>query len=161
MTGVPIHIAGMGVVSALGRGAHETVQALSSLKRGLGPLTLFTAPANARLPVGEVPDLNPDSELPRTHQMALEAAAQAMAGSTEPPDAIVLGITTGGMPLTERLLEQGVTNPAAYGRHAVGSVAEILARHLVGLAEGALFRVEPHAGLPLPVVRTVAAVAGV
>ena len=51
-----------------------------------------------------------------------------MAGSKEPPDAVVLGVTTGGMLTTENLLKKKVRDPELYRRHAAGSVAEDIAR---------------------------------
>jgi 3-oxoacyl-[acyl-carrier-protein] synthase-1/3-oxoacyl-[acyl-carrier-protein] synthase II len=44
------------------------------------------------------------------------------------PDAIVLGITTGGIYTTEELLKSGNGNPERYACHAAGSVAEHVAR---------------------------------
>ena len=84
MTGVAIHIAGMGVISPIGCGLQETAQALRNSKTGLGPLTLFAAPPNALLPVGEVHAIQTGAALPRTHQLALQAAGQALAGSDRP-----------------------------------------------------------------------------
>jgi 3-oxoacyl-[acyl-carrier-protein] synthase-1/3-oxoacyl-[acyl-carrier-protein] synthase II len=43
-------------------------------------------------------------------------------------DAIVLGTTTGGILVSEALLEKGVTDPAAFRHHGLGTVAEKLAR---------------------------------
>jgi 3-oxoacyl-[acyl-carrier-protein] synthase-1/3-oxoacyl-[acyl-carrier-protein] synthase II len=51
-----------------------------------------------------------------------------MASSDGPPDAIVLGITTGGMSTTEDLLEKKKDDPELFRHHAAASVAEDLAR---------------------------------
>ncbi len=127
MTAGAIYIRGMGLISALGSGPVHTLRALKAGRMGLRPLSLFTVPADALLPVGEVA-VNPADSLPRTHQLACLAADQAMSGSSEAPDAIVLGVTTGGMLTTEDLLAQKVRAPEAYRHHAVNSVAEELAR---------------------------------
>ena len=55
-------------------------------------------------------------------------ADQAMTNCPHKPDAIVLGSTTGGMAVTEEQLKTGCTDPKVYHRHAIGSVAEDLAR---------------------------------
>lgn len=127
MTAGPIYIRGMGLISALGSGPVHTMRALKTGRMGLRPLSLFEVPPDALLPVGEV-TVNPADNLPRTHQLACLAADQAMSGSSEAPDAIVLGVTTGGMLTTEDLLAQNSRTPEAYRHHAVNSVAEELAR---------------------------------
>ncbi len=82
-----------------------------------------------RMPVGAVdtPD-DPRDAAPRTHRLARSAANQALAGSSQPPDAIILGTTTGGILTTETLLERNITDPDAYRWHALGSVSDDLAR---------------------------------
>lgn len=126
MTGVPVYITGMGVISCLGSGVLETVDAIRRGAKGLGPLTLFSTTQDC--PVGEISGPIPTSSIPRTHQLARIAADQAMAGSGEAPDAVVLGVTTGGMPTTENLLEEGRYDPDLFRYHAVASVSEDLAR---------------------------------
>jgi 3-oxoacyl-(acyl-carrier-protein) synthase len=122
-----IGVTGTGVICALGHHVDETIIALAQGRSGLRPLTRFVPP-HSPLPVGEI-FLDADKEtLPLTHQMARLAADQAMAASAHAPDAIVLGTTTGGMAVTEALLKADCSDPAAYGRHAIGSVAEDLAR---------------------------------
>lgn len=129
MSEIPIYIAGMGVVSALGLGVAETLQALRSGRCGLGPLNVFAPAAEAALPVGQVALADdPADPLPRTHRLAGLAADQALAADPRPVDAIVLGTTTGGILVTEALLEKGVADPAAYRHHGLGTVAETLAR---------------------------------
>lgn len=127
MTGPPIHICGMGVVSALGSGPARHMRAFRSCDRGLRPLRLFSVPQDASFPAGEAA-LDFPGSLPRTHQLACSAADQAMAGSSGPPDAIVLGVTTGGMRVTEELLRQKTRDREAFRHHAVCSVTQALAR---------------------------------
>lgn len=129
MSDVPVTIAGMGVVSALGTGAERTLAALRGGECGLSGLTLFAAPADQVLPVGAVRGFDmQDQALPRTHRLARIAAAEALAGSDAAPDAIVLGTTTGGILTTESLLQNHCTDPRAYRHHGLATVAEDLAR---------------------------------
>ncbi len=129
MRGAPIYIAGMGVISALGYGVAETAEALKQARCTLRPITVFGLTTDAPLAVGEVElETDPADPLPRTHRLARLAADQALAGTPLVPDAIVLGVTTGGILTTEALLEKGVTDPDCYRYHGVGSVAEELAR---------------------------------
>jgi 3-oxoacyl-(acyl-carrier-protein) synthase len=116
----------MGLICAAGNSPDEVFAALLANKSALAPPKYFKPLVAPRLPVGEVRLATPQGELPRTHWLARLAAAQAMAGSDGRPDAIVLGITTGGMALTEALLKAGVNDPSVYTRHAVGSVAQDL-----------------------------------
>lgn len=122
-----IGVTGMGVISALGYNVDETMTALAQGLSGLRPLTRFTPP-HSPLPVGEISLKSSDPALPATHQIARYAADQAMANSPQRPDAIVLGSTTGGMAVTEEQLKINCNDAKAYQRHAVGSVAEDLAR---------------------------------
>ena len=117
----------MGIVSPLGIGISETKDALKKNSAGIRPITLFSTSKNRPLPVGEVKGFIQDESLPRTHAFARVAAAQAMAGCNEPPDAIVLGITTGGILTTEGLLKKKERNPAFFRYHSPASVAEDIA----------------------------------
>ena len=127
MTVPPVYIAGMGVVSALGCDLNATIENLNAGTCKLAPLDLFPVSAEQPQPVGAVESADHDPALPRTHRLACLAADQALAGCRQPPDAIVLGTTTGGMLSTEFLFEQQVENPEPYRRHALGSVGEALA----------------------------------
>ena len=132
-----IYVVGLGLVSPAGRGVDEHLAAMQNAARWLGPLSLFEGP-HPHLPVGQVAEISThDDPLPRTHRMALEAAVQALDGSAIHPDAIILGGTTGGMPLTEDLLRKDVTDPAAYTLHGPGSVAALIAAE-TGIAGPAL-----------------------
>lgn len=123
-----ILIKGTGVVSALGDGRAETMSALADGGTHLSPLTRFPSPHLPPLPVGEISGLSAEASLPETHMIACRAADQAMAGCSEPPDAVVLGTTTGGLPLTERLLKANCADPNAYRRHGVGTVTDFIGR---------------------------------
>ncbi len=127
MTLPHIGVTGMGVICALGHNVDETFTALMQGKTGLRPLTRFLPPHDP-LPVGEACLGPAEKLLPATHLLARRAADQAMAGCAAAPDAIVLGSTTGGIAVSEECLKAGVQDPNDYRFHAVGSVAEDLAR---------------------------------
>jgi len=124
-------VVGLGAVGAFGRGVPALLEALRAGRRPLAPLTLFDFAAEAAPPiVGEVAGVPDDPERPRTHVLALEAAREALRGATRPPDAVVLGVTTGGISTTERLLAAGEQAPERYRLHGAGTVAETLAHEL-------------------------------
>lgn len=125
-----VYIAGTGLISPLGQGLAATEQALRANRSAIRPLDLFSLLHGTPLPVGQVdtPD-NADSP-PRTHRLAGNAAIQAMACSDQPPDAIVIGTTTGGILTTEQLLRDQIHNTDLYRQHGLGTVAEYLAEKL-------------------------------
>ena len=134
-----IYLTGMGLITALGTETNEagpnptdqtgTLAKLCEHQSGLGPLTLFSH-AEAR-PVGEIREglLPPDTTcLPRTAGMALAAAEKALGGHEQNiPDAVIIGVTTGGMPETEGHLKAGSSAPSDYRCHACNSVTEAVA----------------------------------
>ncbi|MDJ0783176.1 MAG: beta-ketoacyl synthase N-terminal-like domain-containing protein [Desulfosarcinaceae bacterium] len=126
MSTVPVCIAGMGLICAAGDESERVFGTLAAGRSALAPPHHFHPRVTPHLPVGEVAQATPPGDLPRTHWLARSAAKQAMSGAAAGPDAIVLGVTTGGMARTEGLLAAGVTDPVAYARHAVGSVAQDL-----------------------------------
>ena len=118
----------MGIISSLGRGVTQTKYALQKGRSGIGPLTLFSTAANPPFPVGEIPGSIDSGSLPRTHQLACIAAEQAMVKCEYSPDAVVMGVTTGGILTTEMHLQKKDYSPELYRYHAVGSVGEEIAR---------------------------------
>jgi 3-oxoacyl-[acyl-carrier-protein] synthase-1/3-oxoacyl-[acyl-carrier-protein] synthase II len=118
----------MGIISSLGKGISKTGEALLKSLVGIRPLNLFSTASNQPLPVGEAISPIEDKSLPRTHQLSRLAADQAMAKSRETPDAVVMGVTTGGMLTTEALLKKKARDPKLFCLHATGSVAEDIAR---------------------------------
>lgn len=125
-----VFITGVGIISPLGRGRLATVAALQRGDRGIKPLHLFPTSHKEPLPVGEISERFLEERTPRTHNLARLAAQEAMAGADKPPDAIVLGVATGGMPTTEVLLRQKISDPSRYDCHAAGSVAACIAREV-------------------------------
>ncbi|EFK07765.1 beta-ketoacyl synthase, N-terminal domain protein [delta proteobacterium NaphS2] len=130
MTDIRAAIAGMGLITPLGKGVEQNWHALLKGNTGNGKLTLFDTPEDLSFPVGEVSLPVPPGEFPRTHKLALIAAREAMEYADGPPDAIVMGSTTGGMSLTEILLKENNMDPALFVHHGAGSVAEYVAKEL-------------------------------
>lgn len=120
----------MGIISPVGRGICETTVAIRKGARGIKPLHLFPAGHTPPLPVGEIESLLFAEDVPRTHALALIAAEEAMTDADGAPDAVVIGVTTGGMSVTEELLKKGDVDPKLYIYHSTGSVAEHIARHI-------------------------------
>jgi len=123
-----VYITGMGIISPLGIGCAATLSAITRDDKKISPLSLFPVLHGTPLPVGQIGEpISRDARLPRTHQLALIAAREALSGHNRPPDAIVIGSTTGGMPDTEKGLMAGIDDPDAYRFHATGSVGDHLA----------------------------------
>lgn len=125
-----VFVAGMGAVTPAGIGTAPLWKAVGTGARCLRPLSLF--PAATTLPAGEADlpeslgrDENPN--LPRTHRMALAAAREALLEANGPPDAVVIGGTTGGMLTTENHWKAGTMTAEALVHHGTGTVAELLA----------------------------------
>lgn len=118
----------MGIISSLGVGTLKTTDALLKGLQGIRPLKLFPIASNRPLPVGEIPEPLETDSVPRTHQLARIAADQAMAGCKQAPDAVVMGITTGGMFTTETFLKMKAYDPKLFSYHGIGTVGEDIAR---------------------------------
>ncbi len=120
-------ITGVGIGSPAGRNVVEVLRALIRGSTHIGPPTLFPVPSLPPLPTGEIPDFRSGPNVPRTHALALEAARQAMKNTVEPPDAIVMGVTTGGLLTTEGMMLEDVPESSGYRWHATGTVTEYMA----------------------------------
>jgi 3-oxoacyl-(acyl-carrier-protein) synthase len=120
----------MGIISPVGCGTHDTIKAIRNATAGIKPLRLFPTAHRAPLPVGEISSLSCSEDVPRTHTLARIAAEEAMKDAHNAPDAVVIGVTTGGMPVTEELLKKGVFDPEKYKYHSTGSVAAYIARYV-------------------------------
>lgn len=125
-----IFITGMGLVSPLGIGLSETKNSIKRGERGIGPLGLFPVYQKRPLPVGQISKSFETGDVPRTHQLALTAAREAMAYCEDVPDAVIMGVTTGGMLTTEECIKKGDRNPESFRYHSAGSVSEYVAREL-------------------------------
>lgn len=127
---IRVFVTGVGVITPLGRGLNATENSLRENARGISPVRMFRPPQGEPLPVGEILDELLVDSLPRTHALAITAARDALAASPGRVDAVILGVTTGGMHLTEALLRAGEKNPEKYLRHATGSVAGCIAEEI-------------------------------
>lgn len=123
-----VYITGMGLISPAGRGLAKTRDFIKSGEKKIRPLSLFSVSQDKPLPVGEIIDSFEPAGVPRTHQLALAAAKEAMANCEAIPDAVIMGVTTGGMLNTEVCLKEGDTNPGSFKYHSTGSVAGYIAR---------------------------------
>ncbi len=124
-----VYISGSGIISSLGVGLAATEKTLRENRSAIRPLELFPLLQGSPLPVGAVPGMDQSpSLLPRTHQLAGIAASQAMEGSPSPPDAIIIGTTTGGILTTEQLLRSGDQHKEHYQHHGLHTVASHLAQ---------------------------------
>ena len=130
MKGKRVYIAGAGILSPLGTGLASVEQALRANRTAIEPLGMFSLLQGDPLPVGQVREIEEREGLPRTHCLACSAARQAMAGEDLPPDAVVVGTTTGGILTTEQLLREGNRDKAAYRQHGLATVADFLAEQL-------------------------------
>ena len=123
----PVYIAAAGIISPLGCGLAATEMRLAAESCAIAPLSLFALTQNDPLPVGQVDAVAAEpADLPRTHRLALAAAKQAMQGRNNPPDAVIVGTTTGGMLESEELLRAGVRDRTKYRYHGLGTVAETI-----------------------------------
>jgi 3-oxoacyl-(acyl-carrier-protein) synthase len=125
-----VYVDGAGIISSLGSGAAATEKTLRENRSAIKPLRLFSLLHGSPLPVGQVAGLNQPSSLPRTHRLALLAAEQAMAHAGVPPDAVIIGTTTGGIATTEQLLRNHEHTKTLYRYHGLTTVAHALARAL-------------------------------
>lgn len=128
-----VRIAGAGIVSALGEGLAATEASLRQAQSCLGRPDIFPLLQGKSLPAGQALfQEDPASPLPRTHQLALRAAEQAMSGSkggcAHAPDAVILGCTTGGMLTTETLLLGRAATPSSCRYHGLHTVTAAVGR---------------------------------
>jgi 3-oxoacyl-[acyl-carrier-protein] synthase-1/3-oxoacyl-[acyl-carrier-protein] synthase II len=117
----------MGILSSLGQGVGRHVDCLRKNRSGIKPIKLFMPSPGNVFPAGEIPNFRQTLNLPRTHEVALRAAQEALSGTRVVPDSIILGTATGGIPLTEELLRRDEKDPEQYKYHSASSVAEFLA----------------------------------
>jgi 3-oxoacyl-[acyl-carrier-protein] synthase-1 len=131
-----IHITGAGVVSAIGCGQGETLDALRRGLSGIGPVR-YLRTSETLFPVGEVKLSNAElaalsgasPDLSRTSLMGILALREALeeAGlSSLEGIPLVSGTTVGGMDLTEQ------TFPAYSPLHDCGASTDAIAAHFGG-----------------------------
>ena len=131
-----IHITGAGVVSAVGCGQGETLDALRHGRSGIGPIRFLQTEEKA-FPVGEVPLSNEEMaarsgaslELSRTSLMGILALEEALAEAGLKDLAgvpLISGTTVGGMDKTE------LTFPVYSPLHDCGASTDAIADHFGG-----------------------------
>jgi 3-oxoacyl-[acyl-carrier-protein] synthase-1/3-oxoacyl-[acyl-carrier-protein] synthase II len=121
-------ITGIGMITPVGTGYHEIQDFIRTGNPAIKPLRLFHS--ETILPTGEVNQAFPDDDIPRTHCLAMIAAADAMKTNPGTVDAIVVATSTGGMSVTEELLRENEPDPQKYRYHAAGAVADYIAGQL-------------------------------
>lgn len=139
-----ICISGSGVVSSIGIGKKESLEALLGGTRGIGcPKYLKTS--LSQLPVGEVQLSNPEIKnllgipvtepLPRTSLLAMLAVREALeeAGDLGPGRrAFLSGTTVGGMDLSEQTLLDGADDEGK--KFTCGDSTDVVARYFGGFS---------------------------
>ncbi len=141
-----IHVAGAGVISAIGNSVSETFESLQHERMGIGPITLFDSVHKGVLPVGEVKHSNESlsdylkvKSLTRTALLGIHAAREAVQKSgldlKRWRTGLISATTVGGMDLTENFFSDFLSNPQ-HGKlrdvvhHACGQSTELIADDL-------------------------------
>ena len=140
----PILITGMGVVSAIGLGKAETLEALLNGRSGVGPLK-YLKTSHKEFPVGEVKltdaemrarlGIADDAITTRTALMGMLALEEALqdAGLTQemlPNVGFISGTTVGGMDMSEQFYLDYISSEAHkeyIAAHDCGSCSEMTA----------------------------------
>src|SRR5690349_6386575 len=142
-----VHVAGTGLITAIGKSVPESFQSLQNDKSGVGPLTLFKS-FHSYLPVAEVKSSNAQlaqalgvsEKLSRTALLGLHAAREAVKHSgikdlSRWRTGLISATTVGGMDKTENFYPEFYVDKRK-GRlnevinHPCGSSAEIIADDL-------------------------------
>ena len=142
----PILITGTGVVSAIGLGKAETLEALLNGRSGVGPLQ-YLKTGHKEFPVGEVKltdaemrsrlGIADDAITTRTALMGMLALEEALQDARLTPDMLpnvgfISGTTVGGMDMSEQFYLDYVNNEAHKEYitvHDCGSCTEMTAEH--------------------------------
>lgn len=143
----PIVITGVGIVSALGIGRAETLDALRNGRTGVSPAPRYLHTLLRDYPVGEVPLSNDelkhrlgiaaDQPTNRTALLGIMAVGEALqqahlSSLTSYLLPFINGTTVGGMDLTEDYYDEYLTGGPHAGYAAIhdcGSTTELIARH--------------------------------
>jgi len=113
-----VHVAGVGVISAIGVSVNETLQAFQHYRSGIGPINFLNTAHQHSLPVGEVKLSNDQLEkklgvkpnLTRTALLGIHAARQAVAHArvkiSNWRSGLISATTVGGMDKTENFFSE-------------------------------------------------------
>lgn len=145
---VPVFVAGMGIVSAIGNNLFENLDALQAGETGIGAMKWLASVHREELPVGEVKQSNEllaagsgmSALLPRTALLSGLAAQEALVNAgwdkkISGRTGFISANTVGGMDKTENFFKLFSKNTGS-GRladvvyHECGSVTELVADHL-------------------------------
>jgi 3-oxoacyl-[acyl-carrier-protein] synthase-1 len=142
-----IHVAGVGVISAIGNSVEETLHSFTNNLSGIGGITLFDSVHKGVLPVGEVKLSNKELEiklgtkrdLTRTALLGIHAAREAIRSSRIDVNkwrtGLISATTVGGMDKTEEFFVD-FSSDSKKGRlrkvvnHECGSTTEVIADDL-------------------------------
>jgi 3-oxoacyl-(acyl-carrier-protein) synthase len=141
----PVHVVGVGVISAIGNSIAEHIEAFQQHKSGIGAITLFDTVHRDVLPVGEVKLSNNElqqfvglpHEVTRTAMLGMYAAKEAVKNSgisnlKKWRTGLISATTVGGMDRTENFYKEFIHDSAA-GRlrnvihHGCGQSTELIA----------------------------------
>ncbi|MEO8470702.1 MAG: beta-ketoacyl-[acyl-carrier-protein] synthase family protein [Chryseolinea sp.] len=142
-----VHVAGYGVITAIGNSVEDTVTSFKNESSGIGRISLFDSIYQDVLPVGEVKLSNDaiaekfalDPRTTRTSLLGIHAAREAVLNSginlQQWRCGLISATTVGGMDKTESFFENYLLNPNS-GRlnkvvnHECGKTTELLAKYL-------------------------------
>jgi 3-oxoacyl-(acyl-carrier-protein) synthase len=141
----PVHVVGVGVISAIGNSIAEHIDAFQQHKSGIGAITLFDTVHRDVLPVGEVKLSNNElqqfvglpHEVTRTAMLGMYAAKEAVKNSgisnlKKWRTGLISATTVGGMDRTENFYKEFI-HDSAVGRlrdvihHGCGQSTELIA----------------------------------
>lgn len=142
----PAHIAGTGLLTAIGHDTAACFAALRDGNSGIGPAELLSTHWKDELPVGEVKLGNDalaalsgvDPQWPRTALLSAAAVREAWQPFAEAARGLRCGFfsanTVGGMDLTEAFYpafrqDPGAGSKASFIHHECGAITELVARH--------------------------------
>ncbi len=142
-----MHVAGFGVISAIGNTVTETLNAFENNSSGIGPITLFESIHQGHLPVGEVKlsnqklaaSLGLAKPITRTAMLGIAAARQAVEHSglnlKSWRTGFISATTVGGMDFTENFIvdflnDKTTGNLADVANHECGKTTELIADDL-------------------------------
>lgn len=141
-----VHVAGTGVISAIGNSVEQTFDSFRNESSGIGKVTLFESVYQDTLPVGEVKMSNEElsrklkvEPLTRTALLGIHAAREAVANSgidlKKWRTGLISATTVGGMDRTEHffadfLPDHGKGKLHDVVHHECGSTTELIADDL-------------------------------
>jgi 3-oxoacyl-(acyl-carrier-protein) synthase len=143
-----VHVAGVGVISAIGNSVADTWHSFRQQRSGIAAISLFPSIHQSKLPVGEVKLTNQlladrcnlDARMPRAAMLAIVAAQEALLNAGIPDlkkwrTGLISGTTVGGMDKTENFFidflpasDRGKLHDVVH--HECGKSAELMADHL-------------------------------